>query len=670
MYRLSSTFIGHEQDVKALSFLSNDLVVSAGRDKTVRAWKRIESQQFELQHTFAYHSHFVNCIATIPSQGLFVSSGSDKLIHVCSLTDTKDPLYTLIGHKENVCTVDTNENGDIVSGSWDKTAIVWKNFERAYVLKGHEAAVWCVLALEDEMVLTASADKTIRLWKQGQCVRTITGHTDVVRGLAKVPGIGFVSCSNDGTLRVWTLEGECIQELNGHTSFVYSVAVLSTGEYVSSGEDRTVRVWKGGECVQVIQQPCISVWTVEVLPNDDIVVGGSDANIRVFTRSEERAASAQDQKALNDILAQQAIPSNQLGDVNKDKLPGKEALSQPGTKEGQVLMINSGASVEAYQWNGSQQNWDKIGEVVGGVGSDRKQIYEGVEYDHVFDIDIGGGPNAMLKLPYNLHQNPYDAAQKFVHRHELPQGYLDEIANFITTNTKAPEIGAATQYHDPYTGVSRYTPAPPSSQQMASTGYSDPFTGSASYQSAQQIASAPRAPSTLPNKTYLALKQVNLAAVEAKLRSLATEHSLPLDPSISKVTEFLAHPQGASIDTAGLSTLMAACQIWPAQHRFPALDLLRLCVLYAPSSIAALLNGNTFPAFLEECGDLAHPSRDKIAETNAMLVYRGLANALYSETRDAMWTHRAVFLRVLQPEIVKVYSSKASQLAISTLAIK
>jgi len=46
--------------------------------------------------------------------------------------------------------------------------------------------------------------------------------------------------------------------------------------------------------------------------------------------------------------------------------------------------------------------WQKIGEVVDAVGSGRKQLYEGKEYDHVFDVDIQDGVPP-LKLPYNAN---------------------------------------------------------------------------------------------------------------------------------------------------------------------------------------------------------------------------------------------------------------------------
>ena len=97
--------------------------------------------------------------------------------------------------------------------------------------------------------------------------------------------------------------------------------------------------------------------------------------------------------------------SNQIGNVEKDKLPGPEALQSAGKKEGQVIMVNMGATVEAHQWSAQSQSWQKIGEVVGSNKS--KATFEGKEYDYVFDIDVGAGPNGNLKLPYNISRKCY-----------------------------------------------------------------------------------------------------------------------------------------------------------------------------------------------------------------------------------------------------------------------
>lgn len=45
----------------------------------------------------------------------------------------------------------------------------------------------------------------------------------------------------------------------------------------------------------------------------------------------------------------------------------------------------------------------------------------------------------------------------FIHRNELPVSYIDQVADFITTNTKGETLGAPAApeqtYVDPYTGT-------------------------------------------------------------------------------------------------------------------------------------------------------------------------------------------------------------------------
>lgn len=114
-------------------------------------------------------------------------------------------------------------------------------------------------------------------------------------------------------------------------------------------------------------------------------------------------------------------------------------------------MVRNGDSVEAYSWAAQTTSWTKIGTVVDAVGSSRKQIYDGVEYDYVFDVDIQEGAPP-LKLPYNVTQNPYEAATKFLQNNEMSMNYLDTVADFIVKNSSGTTIGQQQQQSasDPY----------------------------------------------------------------------------------------------------------------------------------------------------------------------------------------------------------------------------
>ncbi|KAJ6164574.1 hypothetical protein N7470_003246 [Penicillium chermesinum] len=485
-FKLAATLEGHSDDVRAVAFPNPNAVLSASRDATVRLWKLISSPPPTYDYTITTHGQaFINSLAYLPPtseypEGLVFSGGQDTIIEARQpgkvADDNADAM--LLGHGHNVCALDVSPDSTwVVSGSWDSTA----------------RSVWAVLAYDKDTIITGSADQMIRMFNTaGTQIGSLKNSNDVVRALCKVPsssptGAQFASASNDGIIRLYTLKGDLVASLHGHESFVYSLAALPTGELVSAGEDRTVRVWSGTQCVQTITHPAISVWSVAVCnETGDIVTGASDRITRVFSRSPERHASPEAIQIFDQAVKESAIPAQQVGQVNKEQLPGPEFLQQKsGTKEGQVQMIReTDGSVTAHTWSSATQEWIAVGTVVDSAGSSgRKTEYLGQDYDYVFDVDIEDG-KPPLKLPYNLSQNPYEAATKFIGDNELPMSYLDQVANFITQNTQGATIGDAA-------AAENAQPPIPESR-----------------------------PTVLPQKTYLSIRSANLKIVTKKLKEL------------------------------------------------------------------------------------------------------------------------------------------------------
>lgn len=105
-----------------------------------------------------------------------------------------------------------------------------------------------------------------------------------------------------------------------------------------------------------------------------------------------------------------------------------------------------------------QQQWINVGTVVDSAASSgRKAEYMGEKYDYVFDVDIKDGEPA-LKLPYNLSENPYERATKFLADNELPMSYQDQVAHFIIENTKGATLGQSQEAPDSFGTQNRYRP--------------------------------------------------------------------------------------------------------------------------------------------------------------------------------------------------------------------
>ena len=239
-------------------------------------------------------------------KGLIITGGSDKIINVVDFDF--DFVRTLIGHDGNVCCLDSRIiDGEliIISGSWDKSAIIWRNFEKTITLTGHEQAIWGVKVLQNGNFLTASADKTIKLWNgsNGVCLWTFEGHSDCVRGIQVAQDeTKFYSVSNDASIKIWDMNGDCISTLYGHSSFIYALAVAND-RIISVGEDKCIKVWDFKECIQTIPYPCDSIWCISISSDGDFLVGGSDGQLRVFSSNPIKIPSLEEQQKYSQAVA-------------------------------------------------------------------------------------------------------------------------------------------------------------------------------------------------------------------------------------------------------------------------------------------------------------------------------------------------------------------------------
>ncbi|GME83944.1 unnamed protein product [Ambrosiozyma monospora] len=376
------------------------------------------------------------------------------------------------------------------------------NGETLHVLKGHENSVWGVKILDAEkhIYLTCSADKTIRKWVEGKEVKKIIAHEDAIRDLAVLPNGTFASCSNDKLIKIWDLETfELIKILVGHENFVYSLDVLPNGDLISSGEDRTVRIWKNAEdCIQVISLPCLSVWKAIGLANGDIAVGSSDNKVRVFTTNEHRIASHDEIKLFEDELKTSSISESAIDGFSKAALPTEEVLKQPGTIEGQTQTVKTNlGTIEIHKWE--NKKWVKIGEIVSSAtsSSNEKKFHKGSWYDYVFNVDIEDG-KPPLKLPFNVSQNPYDVADKFLVDNKLPYSYLQQIVDFIMKNSEGVALdGAQGASSEPYQDPS----------------YSRKFTSGYSHTTTNQVG-------ILPQTQYLTFSKFDVPSLIAGFKKL------------------------------------------------------------------------------------------------------------------------------------------------------
>eukprot|EP00834_Sanchytrium_tribonematis_P005213 NODE_301_length_10368_cov_0.471614.p2 type:complete len:658 gc:universal NODE_301_length_10368_cov_0.471614:5196-3223(-) len=547
MFLLKDIIDRHEKDCKAVTYLG-DLILSTSRDHTFFVGEILNADNF-------LNSIYVrDDIVLVGCQNGILYKYQNKL-------KTEYPV-----HNGNITSI-TSLDGYIITGGWDNTVrITLLNDLKSSKHVNLPHAVWALLVIDSNIFVGCADGNIYHLDKQLNIKNTIHAHKQPVRGLALYKG-QIVSCSNDASIKIWDTTGSLQSEWFGHTSFIYSLTTitLDTEYVVSVGEDQCCKIWLDGNIIQNIPIPEVSLWNV-ASHGSNIAIASSSGRIYEFTTKEEQKANNEMIARYESNLQQFSLNKETIGDIDMSKIPSKDILDKPGPKEGHVQMIKEESKIMAYSWSGGK--WVKIGEVVNAVGNSRKQIFEGKEYDYVFDVDLDG---KMMKLPYNTLENPFSAALSFLNKNQLDQVHLDDVANFIVKNTGSAANLQQPQGSDPFTGGHKYTPQ-----------YKD----TPNIQTTNQTHSKFEYASFIQN--YYLFKSGNMDKIKAKIEEYNVSNKDKADP------EKISIPSQENLHL--MTKILLA---WPDGHKFPILDIFRLNCLENSTNLCELLLQDEF---LSQCG--------------------------------------------------------------------
>jgi len=261
----------------------------------------------------------------------------------------------------------------------------------------------------------------------------------------------------------------------------------------------------------------------------------------------------------------------------------------------------------------------------------------------VFSVELDE-TSGKLKLPYNITEDPWHAAQKFIHKHNLSQMFLDQIANFIVTNTKGMTLGSqSNQAQDPFTGANRYIPGSSVPAGLPTQGQ-DPFTGGSRYVPQGGVASSSASSSLLtttnhiPQKEYVLFNQANVSALRDKLSELNQVISGDCDHKLSdtelEIVVMLA--ENNALPNAQAIEVLKKLLRWPHETIFPCLDILRLAIRNQQIFTALCPEVEAFASFVLQF--FTTEGTGAVQSRNQFLILRALANIMsYDKGRDFMF---------------------------------
>ncbi|PVU98172.1 hypothetical protein BB561_000079 [Smittium simulii] len=330
--RCTSSLNGHTEAVLSVSFSPDGSQLASGSgDTTVRIWDlNTETPQF----TCKGHTNWVLYIAWSPDGKTLASGGMDNTVRLWDPSTGLQIGKTLSGHRKWITCLaweplHINPKANrLASSSKDGTVRVWDTSLRTcmFSVGGHTAAVTSVCWGGDGNLYTGSHDKTIKVWNpEGKLIKTLAGHAHWVNSLAISSGfvlrtgstdhtgkqfdtleeaqaralerykeqVGdrperLVSGSDDFTMYLWEPQNskKPIARLVGHQKLVNHVNFSPDGRYIASASfDNSVKIWDGitGKFIASLRGHVSPVYQVSWSSDSRMLVSSSkDSTLKLW----------------------------------------------------------------------------------------------------------------------------------------------------------------------------------------------------------------------------------------------------------------------------------------------------------------------------------------------------------------------------------------------------
>ena len=157
---------GHTKSVGCVLSISPSLLISGGIDKNIFIWQyNPESSSFTNTNVLSGHTNSIFSLENVNNNKI-LSGSCDRTIRLWSIPENKCD-FIFKGHSGYIWKVlSLIDPSKFLSAGSDLTIRLWDITEKKClnVVLAHDADVTCLLSLTDGNVVSGSADKTLKLW--------------------------------------------------------------------------------------------------------------------------------------------------------------------------------------------------------------------------------------------------------------------------------------------------------------------------------------------------------------------------------------------------------------------------------------------------------------------------------------------------------------------------
>ena len=288
----------HNKDINILIKISGNKIVSGDSEGYIKIWKISGKGIFNIQSEKA-HENQVQSIIGLNDKRFASCSGSETFILLWK-ENNENNIYRIIQKIDltnKICLVlnKLNDNNSLLISLNDNKIYIFKNngnndYFQDKIIGSHEGTINCLIQLKNNLIVSGSDDKTIIIWNEKKRQSILKGHKDSINVIIEIDNENFCSGSSDNNIIIWKKNSSSKYEnysiLEGHTNSIKCLAYLKDKRIISGSADTTIKVWllsrKGYICSFTIEEHNSSISGLIGI-NDDLFISSSyDKSIKVW----------------------------------------------------------------------------------------------------------------------------------------------------------------------------------------------------------------------------------------------------------------------------------------------------------------------------------------------------------------------------------------------------
>jgi len=239
---ITSLSTEHKGRINCMIKLSNNEIVTAGQDKTIKVWTIDNKNSLE---TLAGHKSMIWCINEIKGDKL-ISGSSDNTALIWDVKSKKLD-FELYKDKEISVAIQLR-TGNVLLCSSDKLILFDLKSKKQLTNFEIKPGVWSLRELSDGKVAAGFGNGDIGILEVGNEIKvklTLKGHKKTVNSIIELGNHKLVSSSDENNLILWDLtDPEAKYFIEGHTENVTALTHINGNKFASVSKDKTLKIWE------------------------------------------------------------------------------------------------------------------------------------------------------------------------------------------------------------------------------------------------------------------------------------------------------------------------------------------------------------------------------------------------------------------------------------------